>query len=176
MELAFYVSALVAIVATLRVISNSNPMHALLNLIISLIAVAMIFFCLGAGFAGAMQVIVYAGAIMVLFVFVVMMLNLGSAQVQEKLWLTAGSVVFPAVLAFILLIFLANAIFSTTGGALGTTEVTAKAVGIALFGPYVIAVELASILLLAGLVTAYHLGREDKQGEVLSHRDEGGKR
>ena len=80
------------------------------------------------------------------------------------------------VLAFILLIFLANAIFSTTGGALGTTDVTAKAVGIALFGPYVIAVELASILLLAGLVTAYHLGREDKQGEVLSHRDEGGKR
>ena len=44
MELAFYVSSLVAIVATLRVISNSNPMHALLNLIISLIAVAMIFF------------------------------------------------------------------------------------------------------------------------------------
>ena len=113
---------------------------------------------------------------MVLFVFVVMMLNLGSAQVQEKQWLTPGSVVFPAVLAFILLIFLANAIFSATGGALGTTDVTAKAVGIALFGPYVIAVELASILLLAGLVTAYHLGREDKQGEVLSHRDEGGKR
>ena len=85
MELvAFYASALIAIVATVRVISNSNPMHALLNLIISLIAVAMIFFTLGAGFAGAMQVIVYAGAIMVLFVFVVMMLNLGSAEVQEK--------------------------------------------------------------------------------------------
>ncbi|MGL5539578.1 MAG: NADH-quinone oxidoreductase subunit J, partial [Aeromonas veronii] len=47
MELAFYASALVAIYSTLRVISTSNPMHALLNLIISLIAVAMIFFCLG---------------------------------------------------------------------------------------------------------------------------------
>ena len=88
MELAFYASALVAIYSTLRVISTSNPMHALLNLIISLIAVAMIFFCLGAAFAGALQVIVYAGAIMVLFVFVVMMLNLGSAQDQEKKWLT----------------------------------------------------------------------------------------
>jgi NADH-quinone oxidoreductase subunit J len=176
MELAFYASAVVAILATLRVISNSNPMHALLNLIISLIAVAMIFFCLGAGFAGAMQVIVYAGAIMVLFVFVVMMLNLGSAQIQEKQWLTPGSVIFPALLAFILLIFLANAIFAAPGANLGTVEVSAKTVGIALFGPYVIAVELASILLLAGLVTAYHLGREDKQGEVLSHRDDGGKR
>ena len=84
MELAFYAAALVAIYSTLRVISTSNPMHALLNLIISLIAVAMIFFCLGASFAGALQVIVYAGAIMVLFVFVVMMLNLGSAQDQKR--------------------------------------------------------------------------------------------
>lgn len=56
MELAFYASALVAVYSTLRVISTSNPMHALLNLIISLIAVAMIFFCLGAAFAGALQV------------------------------------------------------------------------------------------------------------------------
>lgn len=84
MELAFYAAALVAVYSTLRVISTSNPMHALLNLIISLIAVAMIFFCLGASFAGALQVIVYAGAIMVLFVFVVMMLNLGSSQDQES--------------------------------------------------------------------------------------------
>ena len=52
MELAFYAAALVAVYSTLRVISTSNPMHALLNLIISLIAVAMIFFCLGAAFAG----------------------------------------------------------------------------------------------------------------------------
>ena len=55
-----------------------------------------------------------------------------------------------------------------TGGQLGLSDVSAKEVGIALFGPYVLAVELASILLLAGLVTAYHLGREDKSGEVLS--------
>ena len=79
MVLAFYVSAVIVILATLMVISNHNPMHALLNLIISLVAVAIIFFTFGASFAGAMQVIVYAGAIMVLFVFVVMMLNLVSA-------------------------------------------------------------------------------------------------
>ena len=63
---------------------------------------------------------------------------------------------------------LAYGILGVTGGELGLTDVSAKAVGIALFGPYVLAVELASILLLAGLVTAYHLGREDKSGEVLS--------
>ncbi|MGN5140155.1 NADH-quinone oxidoreductase subunit J [Aeromonas sp. 164P] len=168
MELAFYASALVAIYSTLRVISTSNPMHALLNLIISLIAVAMIFFCLGAAFAGALQVIVYAGAIMVLFVFVVMMLNLGSAQAQEKNWLTPMTWVGPALLSLILLGFLAHGILGVTGGLLGVTDVTAKQVGVELFGPYVLAVELASILLLAGLVTAYHLGREEKSGEVLS--------
>ena len=71
-------------------------------------------------------------------------------------------------IVFILLGFLAHGILGVTGGELGLTEVSAKEVGIALFGPYVLAVELASILLLAGLVTAYHLGREDKSGEVLS--------
>ena len=64
--------------------------------------------------------------------------------------------------------FLAHGILGVTGGLIGVTEVTAKQVGVELFGPYVLAVELASILLLAGLVTAYHLGREDKSGEVLS--------
>ena len=103
MELAFYAAALVAVYSTLRVISTSNPMHALLNLIISLIAVAMIFFCLGASFAGALQVIVYAGAIMVLFVFVVMMLNLGSSQDQERNWLTPMTWGGPALLSLILL-------------------------------------------------------------------------
>jgi NADH-quinone oxidoreductase subunit J len=78
MEIAFYLAAAIAIYATVRVITNTNPVHALLSLIVSLLAVAMIFFMLGAPFAGALEVIVYAGAIMVLFVFVVMMLNMGS--------------------------------------------------------------------------------------------------
>ena len=163
MELAFYASALVAIYSTLRVISTSNPMHALLNLIISLIAVAMIFFCLGASFAGALQVIVYAGAIMVLFVFVVMMLNLGpAASEQEKKWLTPGIWTGPAILSALLLAQLLYALFATpSGAAIGLETVDAKAVGISLFGPYLLVVELASMLLLAALVAAYHLGRHE---------------
>ena len=169
MVLAFYVSAVIAILATLMVISNHNPMHALLNLIISLVAVAIIFFTFGASFAGAMQVIVYAGAIMVLFVFVVMMLNLGSAQKQEREWLRPSIWIVPALLSALLLsvLFYAISLRSDSAAIVGA-EITAKQVGVQLFGPYVLAVELASILLLAGLVTAYHLGREDKQGEVMS--------
>ena len=77
MEFAFYICGLIAILATLRVITHTNPVHALLYLIISLLAISGVFFSLGAYFAGALEIIVYAGAIMVLFVFVVMMLNLG---------------------------------------------------------------------------------------------------
>ena len=73
MEFAFYFAAGIAVMSTLRVVSSSNPVHALLYLIISLLAVSMVFFSLGAPFAGALEIIVYAGAIMVLFVFVVTM-------------------------------------------------------------------------------------------------------
>lgn len=83
MEFAFYFASGIAVVSTLRVVTGTNPVHALLYLIISLISVAMIFFATGAPFAGATEVIAYAGAIMVLFVFVVMMLNLGPASVAR---------------------------------------------------------------------------------------------
>ena len=59
---------------------GSNAVHALLYLVVSLLAVAVVFFTLGAPFVAALEVIIYAGAIMVLFVFVVMMLNLGDAR------------------------------------------------------------------------------------------------
>jgi NADH-quinone oxidoreductase subunit J len=162
-QLVFYISALVALAATIRVVTGTNPVHALLNLIISLLAVAMIFFALGAPFAGALEIIVYAGAIMVLFVFVVMMLNLGEASIaQERQWLNPKVWIGPAVLAALLLGALAY--YQNAGGALhaaGAVTVDAKQVGIALFGPYLIAVELASMLLLGALVVAYHLGRPE---------------
>jgi len=163
MAFAFYFSAAVAILATLRVISNTNPVHALLYLIISLLAVAMCFFALGAPFAGALEIIVYAGAIMVLFVFVVMMLNLGPAAIeQERHWLTPGIWLGPSLLALLLLGELLYLLFGSPGGApLGALTVTAKTVGISLFGPYLMAVELASMLLLAALVAAFHLGRHE---------------
>jgi NADH-quinone oxidoreductase subunit J len=84
MAIAFYLASFVAILATIRVITNSNPIHALLYMVISLLAVAMIFFSLGAPFAGALEIIVYAGAIMILFVFAVMMLNLGEDVVDTQ--------------------------------------------------------------------------------------------
>lgn len=163
MEFAFYFAAGVAVASTLRVITNTNPVHALLYLIVSLLAVAMTFFALGAPFAGALEIIVYAGAIMVLFVFVVMMLNLGPAAAeQERKWLKPGIWTGPAMLSALLLGQLLYGLFQAPSGAsIGLVTVDAKAVGIALFGPYLLAVELASMLLLGALVAAYHLGRHE---------------
>ena len=163
MEFAFYLAAGVAVASTVMVITGTNPVHALLNLIVSLLAVACTFFALGAPFAGALEIIVYAGAIMVLFVFVVMMLNLGpAASEQEKKWLTPGIWTGPAILSALLLAQLLYALFATpSGAAIGLETVDAKAVGISLFGPYLLVVELASMLLLAAAVTAFHLGRNE---------------
>ncbi len=74
----------------MRVVTHTNPVHALLYLIISLLAIAGVFFSLGAYFAGALEIIVYAGAIMVLFVFVVMMLNLGGSEIEQGAQMAAA--------------------------------------------------------------------------------------
>lgn len=162
--LAFYLASAVAIIASVRVITTTNPVHALLYLVVSLLAVAMIFFDLGAPFAAALEIIVYAGAIMVLFVFVVMMLNLGSVVVaQEKAWLTPKTWIGPSILCLLLLVELCRSIGMETDHPLDTTVITPKAVGIALFGPYVLAVELASMLLLSAMVSAWHLGRDTEK-------------
>ncbi|AST70150.1 NADH:ubiquinone oxidoreductase subunit J [Kosakonia cowanii] len=171
MEFAFYICGLIAILTTVRVITHTNPVHALLYLIISLLAIAGVFFSLGAYFAGALEIIVYAGAIMVLFVFVVMMLNMGNSVVeQERNWLTPQIWIGLAVLSAVLLGVMIYAITGVNDQGIEGTAIGAKAVGITLFGPYVLAVELASMLLLAGLVVAFHLGREERPGELLSNR------
>lgn len=160
MELiVFYSSALIAVASTFMVIVQMNAVHSLLYLIVSLLASGFIFYLLGAYFAAVLEVIIYAGAIMVLFVFVVMMLNLGEKTTeQERSWLYPGIWRGPVVLSTLLLAELLYTLARLTPTGIGKA-VSAKSVGIALFGPYLLTVEAASMLLLAGLVGAFHLGR-----------------
>ncbi len=164
MELTlFYVSAAIALASTFLVVIQLNAVHALLYLIVSLLASGFIFYLLGAYFAAVLEVIIYAGAIMVLFVFVVMMLNLGQKTIeQEKRWFYPGIWRGPALLSSLLLAELLYALSRSPAVAIGRV-VDSKALGIALFGPYLLTVEAASMLLLAGLVGAYHLGRPLKE-------------
>ncbi|MGH7231496.1 MAG: NADH-quinone oxidoreductase subunit J [Nitrospiraceae bacterium] len=167
MEVTFYIAATVAILATLMVITRLNAVHALLYLVVSLLAVAMVFFILGAPFVAALEIIIYAGAIMVLFVFVVMMLNLGPATIeQERRWITPGMWAGPSVLSLILLGQLLYLLSSSEVGQPPEIAVVGpKEVSRILFGPYLLGVELASLLLLPGLVGAYHLGRRTRTDE-----------
>ncbi len=163
MNTTFYIAAAVAVVSTFMVITRRNAVHALLYLVVSLLSVALIFFILGAPFVAALELIIYAGAIMVLFVFVIMMLNLGPESVeQERQWLAPGIWVGPAILTVILTAELIYVLARAGERISKVAAVSPKQVGIALLGPYVLGVELASMLLLAGLVGAYHLGRRDE--------------
>jgi NADH-quinone oxidoreductase subunit J len=156
----FYISAMIAIIATVFAISRRHPVHALLYLIVSLLALAVVFYLMGAPFVAALELIIYAGAIMVLFVFVVMMLNLGeSTKEMERDWLRPSVWIGPSLLGALLIIEQGYLIVANAHPAAPRTVVGAKQVGIALFGPYVIGVELASLLLMGGLIGAYHLGR-----------------
>lgn len=177
--IGFYLLAIVAILASLRVITRTNPVHALLNMIVTLLALSGIFFALGAPFAGALEIIVYAGAIMVLFVFVVMMLNLGTqSTLEEESWLSSSAWAVPAGLAFIVGLTLFSLIGMKYGSEgvmpafIGVEPVTAKMIGAKLFTEYLLLVEIAGFLLLAGLVAAYHLAKSALDDENQSHNSE----
>ncbi len=164
MNFLFYLAGVIALISTFMVITRLNAVHALLYMILSLLSVAVIFFLLGAPFIAALEVIIYAGAIMVLFVFVVMMLNLGpQSVVQERQWFNLGTWRGLFILAAILLVELIFAFRLGYTQPQAVAEVTPQQISIALFGPYLLGVELASMLLLAGLVGAYHLGRRGDQ-------------
>ena len=168
---AFYVFSGVAIAAATLVVTSRNAVHALVYLVLACLAIGALFFVLGAPFVAALEVIIYAGAIMVLFVFVVMMVNPArepeppGAQ-SRRLGTAAG----PVAIALVLVAAFARLLSHAPPALLAGGVVPPKQVATALFGSYVLAVELASLLLLAGLVGAYHLGRRmlrrDREGGV----------
>ena len=166
MLIAFYIASAIAVLATIIAITRRHAVHALLYLIVSLLGVAVDFFVIGAPFLAALELIIYAGAIMVLFLFVVMMLNIGEHATEvETSSLTPGVWGWPSALGVVLiaeLVYVAAHATTPTGS---MHVVSAKEIGESLFGPYAIAVELASLLLTAGLVGAYHLGRRTSREE-----------
>ncbi|WWO97987.1 MAG: NADH-quinone oxidoreductase subunit J [Candidatus Dasytiphilus stammeri] len=160
MKFIFYICGTVAVVSILRLITHSNIVHALLYLIIFVLALSGVFFSLGAAFAGALEVIVYAGAIMVLFVLVVIMLNLNQLK-SKKLYLLQPSLLWlaPCILSSLLLY---SIIHSIPRNYVSGYIINAKNVGILLFGTYMLVMELASMLLLAAMIVAFHIGHKSR--------------
>ena len=160
MSTLFYISSAIAIASTILVITRYHPVHALLYLAVSFLAVGMIFLSLGAPFVAALEIIVYAGAIIVLFIFVVMMLNLGSETAhQEKEWLKPKVWLVPSALVLVLLVEMLVLLFTGNKQTMQVSVVDPRKLALSLYGEYVIAVELTGFLLMAGIVGAAHIGK-----------------
>jgi len=158
--------AFVAIFAALMVVFHRNPMVSIVFLIVNLICIALFFLILQAQFLFAIQIIVYAGAIMVLFVFVVMLLNLrheeatrSGGRIQTVLALAGG--VF-LVGALWVALWGRSAVPDTYTGGFWAGFGTAEDMGRLLFNEYVFAFEAASVLLVAAMIGAVILARRKK--------------
>jgi NADH-quinone oxidoreductase subunit J len=163
MNTIFYIAAIIALVSTGLALAGRNAIHSLLFLIVSLLSISIIFYILGAPFIAALEIIIYAGAVMVLFIFVIMMLNVGMERETENKWLKPRMWVVPSILAMVLLIDFLFMVKSMAHAEIAGQIISPKQVGISLFTTYVLGVEIAGILLLAGIVGAYHLGRQKKK-------------
>lgn len=164
MPVLFYIASVVAILSTLMVITRYQPIHALLYLVVSFLAVAMIFLSLGAPFVAILEIILYAGAIIVLLIFVVMMLNLSSdTTLQEKQWMRPKIWVGPSLLCLVLLAEMVILLLRKPPDNLPLQAVPMRAVALSLYREYIIAVELAGFLLMAGIVGAAHISKHKKK-------------
>ncbi len=149
----FGILSVVAITSALMMVLNRNPVHSALWLVLTFLCVAVFFLILGAQFLFAVQIIVYTGAIMVLFLFVVMLLN----PEREHEMPSGGNERLGAVgLGVLLLLLIAGGVLQRAGLPAPSTApaVTMRDVGLALYGQWLLPFELASILLLAAMVGA----------------------
>lgn len=161
MPLWFFIFlATLAVLSAFGVILQSNPVHCLLALVLTLLVIAVLFIGLGALTVGFLQAIVYAGAIMVLFLFVIWLLNLqASPRVPGRLALKFFASLAAAALVAELFVFFARAHPVTGLGKLPSGYGSIGSLATTLFSDYLIAFEVTSVLLLAAIVGAIALAR-----------------
>ncbi len=161
-SILFWVFSVLGIAGGIGLILNRNPVHAALCLILNFFSIAGLYLSLQAEFLAAIQILVYAGAIMVLFLFVIMLLNLNK-ETDE------GPVTFPRVAAWVLGIAFAVEMFvvfkkglGEDGGKLdGTfTSATAEQIGQAMMTDYIFPFEMISVVLIAALVGAIVIAKK----------------
>ena len=170
----FAVAAVLALVSSLVVVLHRNPVYAVLSLVVTLLGLAVLFVQLAGHLLAVLLILVYAGAILVLFLFVIMLLNVGDeprglAGSRMQRWgALAGSVLFAGILA------------SLQWGAGGPRRpLTEDDVGLArlarhLFGDYLLAFEIAGLLLLAAVIAATVLARREEAVTPAGHPAESG--
>lgn len=155
----FYVLAFVLVVAAFRVITASSPVTAVLHLILAFANAAMIWMLLGAEFLGLLLVLVYVGAVMVLFLFVVMMLDVKMEELRSeiKTYLPMGLIV--GLIMVVEMSFVLSTSWGQVGPAadMGDNYNNSRALGELMYTEYAFAVEVGAVLLLVGMIAAISL-------------------
>ncbi len=161
-QILFYLFSALALVSAGYFVFARNPLYAILSLIVTFFSIAALYILLNAQFLGIIQIIVYAGAIMVLFLYVLMMLNLNKEDEGKKQNINKFIGIFAAGILFIGMLgayrgFQTGAVAQNVDASVGLT----KNLGRLLFNEYVLPFELASILILAGIVGSVLIGKKD---------------
>jgi NADH-quinone oxidoreductase subunit J len=167
-QVFFYVFAVIAVVSAIAVISTRNPVHSALYLIICLLQVAALYILLRAPFLAAVQVFIYVGAVMVLFLFAVMVMDMGN--IKSKRYIHEQSVL---AIPVVIIVFLITGYFILKGELTAPLGIYTEAVlvnnteviGKLLYTKFIFPFEVVSILLLVALVGAIVLVKREKEEE-----------
>ena len=159
----FYFLAILAVASAIAVITRKNAVHAALSLIGTLVSLAGLYLMLYAPFVAAVQIVLYAGGIMVLFLFVIMLVNLDQniREIQfNKQWMVGliSALALGGLLLFV--IRQGSAIFPITMSAALPEGQNTQQIGLALYGNYMLPFEIASLLLLVAIVGAVVMAKK----------------
>src|SRR6478672_10466694 len=160
-QLLFWFLSVLAIFSAIMVVANKNPVHSILFLIITFFAISGHYILLNAQFLAIVNIIVYAGAIMVLFLFVIMLMNLDrDNEPQKNRWLKLAGAVAGGSLLLVLVAALRQADNGTSE--LGTGDIgLIENLGKVLFNEYVVPFEISSVLFLSAMVGAVVIGKRE---------------
>ena len=160
---AFYYMAAASVASALLAVTRKNPVHSMLWVLALFLHVAGIFLLLGAEFLAAVQVIVYAGAILIFYLFVVMLLDLPDEEARPRFgahWPLAAAVgLCFAALAWLARVGAGVAPVAARAAVESSPQGSLSAVGMALFGPFTLPFEMVSLVLLAAIIGAIVLAR-----------------
>ena len=163
----FYFLSTILVFASLRVVTSRNPVHAALNLALAFFTASGVWVLLQAEFLAISLVLIYIGAVMVLFLFVVMMLDINIDRLREGFWsyLPLGAIIALLMVAEMALVLGGNYLdlFENVVPQSSAGASNVQAIGRLMFTEYVYPFELASVILLVGIVAAVALTLRDKR-------------
>jgi len=165
--LAFLIFAFLAVASALVVVAHKNPVYSTMALVVTLFSVAVLFVLLGSPFIGVLQVLIYTGAIVVLFLFVIMLLNIGREESQlaghkpQFFASILGAIVFGGLVIFTLL----NVATTPAPGGPSTELVSLEGLANTLFKEYLLPFEIIGLLLLVAVIGATVAARRTQPGE-----------